>query len=75
MSIQRYVGEGGLRDVMATVAHPSPTNVLTQEKHVLARDELSKMFCSEAGWSVLQDQIVKDSDHGRTLVNFVAVKN
>lgn len=45
-----------------------------KEKHVLERDELSKMFCTEAGWHILHDNIVKDSDHGRTLVNFVAAK-
>ena len=45
-----------------------------QEKHVLERDELNKMFCAGIGWSVLHDDIVQDSDHGRTLLNFVAVK-
>lgn len=48
--------------------HPRPRNVL-------ARHELRDMFTGGQGggaWSILHDNIVQDSDHGRTLVHFVA---
>jgi hypothetical protein len=41
------------------------------EKHVLERNELQDMFQSPA-WSIVHDQVVKDTDHGRTLIQFVA---
>ncbi|CAB9508887.1 expressed unknown protein [Seminavis robusta] len=46
-----------------------------KEKNVLERHELRQMFSTDRGWCVLHDNIVTDSDHGRTLINFVAVRN
>mmetsp|Transcript_26511 Transcript_26511/g.56811 ORF Transcript_26511/g.56811 Transcript_26511/m.56811 type:complete len:398 (+) Transcript_26511:116-1309(+) len=43
--------------------HPS-------EKTVLERNQLSKIF--EAQWDILHDKIALDSDHGRTMIHFVA---
>ena len=44
-------------------AHP-------KEKHVLGRNELSELFGGQ--WKIHWDQVVSDSDHGRTLIQFVA---
>lgn len=46
--------------------HPS-------EKTVLERDELSDLFCDDT-WEILHDEIATDSDHGRTMIHFVAQK-
>ena len=46
-------------------AHPS-------EKTVLERNQLSNLF--EQDWDILHDQIAMDSDHGRTMIHFVAKK-
>jgi len=48
-----------------------------KEKHVLERTELSNLFTPrDAGqsgtWQILHDRVVADSDHGRTLIQFVA---
>jgi hypothetical protein len=43
--------------------HPS-------EKTVIERNELCDLFCN--GWEVLHDEIAMDSDHGRTMIHFVA---
>jgi hypothetical protein len=43
--------------------HPS-------EKTVIDRDELSTVFRAE--WEIVNDEITKDSDHGRTMIHFVA---
>ena len=43
--------------------HPS-------EKTVLERNQLSDLFQSQ--WDVLHDEIALDSDHGRTMIHFVA---
>eukprot|EP00934_Nitzschia_sp_Nitz4_P004520 Nitzschia sp. Nitz4//scaffold10_size219509//99594//100670//NITZ4_001428-RA/size219509-processed-gene-0.76-mRNA-1//1//CDS//3329532920//4510//frame0 len=45
-------------------SHPS-------EKTVLERHQLSTLFSE---WNILHDEIVLDSDHGRTMINFVAQK-
>jgi hypothetical protein len=45
--------------------HPS-------EKSVIERHQLSELF--EARWKILHDEIAMDSDHGRTMVHFVAKK-
>jgi hypothetical protein len=59
--------------------HISSFLVLTQEKHVLERYELRDLFVSksstaggEANWKVLYDEVALDSDHGRTMIHFVA---
>jgi hypothetical protein len=44
-------------------AHPS-------EKTVLERDELSNLF--QERWDILHNEIANDSDHGRSMVHFVA---
>ena len=44
--------------------HPS-------ERTVLERNQLSQLFCS---WNILYDEIDLDSDHGRTMIHFVAQK-
>ena len=47
-------------------AHP-------KEKHVLERNELRDLFAgSRHHWKIWHDQVVSDSDHGRTLIQFVA---
>ena len=46
--------------------HPSPETVLE-------RDEMNDLFAAN-GWDVVHDKIATDSDHGRTLVHFVAKK-
>jgi hypothetical protein len=53
-----------------------------QEKHVLERYELRDLFVpqpftaggaeSVAKWKVLYDEVALDSDHGRTMIHFVA---
>ena len=43
--------------------HPS-------EKTVLERNQLSELFQSQ--WDILHDEIALDSDHGRTMIHFVA---
>ncbi|VEU39007.1 unnamed protein product [Pseudo-nitzschia multistriata] len=43
--------------------HPS-------EKTVLERNELNDIF--HTGWDILHDEIAIDSDHGRTMIHFVA---
>jgi len=56
-----------------------------QEKHVLERYELRDLFQSivvgvgtdnatASQWKILHDQVALDSDHGRTMIHFVAVK-
>jgi hypothetical protein len=44
--------------------HPS-------QKTVLERNQLSGLFSSH-GWTILHDEIATDSDHGRTMIQFVA---
>jgi hypothetical protein len=40
---------------------------------VLERNELRDLFAAgSSSWEVLRDEIVTDSDHGRTLVQFLA---
>jgi hypothetical protein len=46
--------------------HPS-------EKTVLERTQLHDLF-HEQGWEILYDEIAFDSDHGRTMIQFVAKK-
>ena len=46
--------------------HPSPETVLE-------RNEMKDLFMAN-GWNVLHDDIATDSDHGRTLLHFVARK-
>ena len=46
--------------------HPSPETVLK-------RDEMKELFAAN-GWDVVHDKIASDSDHGRTLLHFVAKK-
>jgi hypothetical protein len=41
-----------------------------KEKHVLERNQLREMF--QESWDILHDVVVQDSDHGRTLIQFVA---
>jgi hypothetical protein len=56
-----------------------------KEKHVLERDELRALFSTALSttpnvhgaaalpcWNIVHDQVVLDSDHGRTLIQFVA---
>jgi hypothetical protein len=56
-----------------------------KEKHVLERDELRALFSTPLSttptdhtgasfpcWNIVHDQVVLDSDHGRTLIQFVA---
>jgi hypothetical protein len=58
-----------------------------KEQHVLDRDELHIMFTStsniaeitkhhssesQRSWKILHDEVVLDSDYGRTLIQFVA---
>jgi len=43
-------------------------------RHVLERSELRNLFESSSLWTVLKDEIVQDSDHGRTMIHFVAQK-
>ena len=48
--------------------HPKP-------HHVLGRHDLREMFQStddRAKWSIINDEIASDTDHGRTLIQFVA---
>ncbi|KAG7366825.1 hypothetical protein IV203_029495 [Nitzschia inconspicua] len=45
--------------------HPS-------EKTILERDELSELF--SGAWNILHNEIAMDSDHGRTMIHFVAQK-
>lgn len=57
-------------DALWPFEHPS-------EAHVLKRQELSELFTLTRGatsgsWKILHDDVVKDSDHGRTLIQFVA---
>jgi hypothetical protein len=52
---------------------PLPCAIAHQEKHVLERNELRDLFAAgSSSWEVLRDEIVTDSDHGRTLVQFLA---
>jgi hypothetical protein len=46
--------------------HPSP-------EMVLKRDEMKELFAANE-WDVVRDKIATDSDHGRTLLHFVAKK-
>jgi hypothetical protein len=41
---------------------------------VLERSELRDLFSEGAGWELVRDEIVLDTDHGRTLVQFIARK-
>jgi hypothetical protein len=41
-----------------------------KEHHVLRRNELRELFDHPA-WTILHDEIVMDTDHGRTLLQFV----
>lgn len=51
-----------------------------KEKHVLERNELRALFAtttacdttSTCSWKIMHDEVVLDSDHGRTLIQFVA---
>jgi hypothetical protein len=48
-----------------------------KEKHVLERNELRTLFeeatySTSSRWKICHDQVVPDSDHGRTLIQFVA---
>ncbi len=47
--------------------HPS-------EKTVLERKQLHNLF-QDAGWEIVYDEIAMDSDHGRTMIHFVAKKH
>lgn len=47
--------------------HPS-------EKTVLERSQLHDLFI-EQGWEIMHDEIALDSDHGRTMIHFVAKKS
>lgn len=49
-----------------TFDHPS-------EKTVLERTQLYNLFF-KAAWDILHDEIAMDSDHGRTMIHFVAKK-
>lgn len=42
-----------------------------KERHVLERDQLSQLF---RDWNIIYDKVSQDSDHGRTLIQFVAEK-
>jgi hypothetical protein len=53
------------RGALWNFEHPS-------EKTVLERHELSELFSDE--WKILHDEIALDSDHGRTMIHFVAQK-
>jgi len=46
-----------------------------REKHVLERNELNKLFQDSGRWTILQDNICFDDDHGRTMCQFVAEKH
>ncbi len=59
--------------------HTSSFLLLTKEKHVLERYELRDLFAPQsstaggaAHWKVLYDEVALDSDHGRTMIQFVA---
>ena len=39
---------------------------------VLERTEVADVFTEARGWVTELDELVHDSDHGRTLLNFVA---
>jgi hypothetical protein len=39
---------------------------------ILGFTEIQSMFSEETGWSVVYEKIVKDSDHGRTMLQFIA---
>lgn len=45
-------------------------------KSVLERHELRNLFQAQEGtkWNILKDDICMDGDHGRTLIQFVAVR-
>ena len=43
------------------------------EKTVLERFQLRDLFAA-AGWNIVHDEIAMDSDHGRTMIHFVAKK-
>jgi len=47
--------------------HPS-------EKTVLERNHLSNLFAKN-GWNIVHDDVALDSDHGRTMIHFVAQKS
>jgi hypothetical protein len=47
--------------------HPS-------EKTVLERNQLNDLF-HEQGWEIMHDEIALDSDHGRTMIQFVCRKS
>jgi hypothetical protein len=59
------------------LAYSSKQTIL-KEKHVLERNELAEIFHQsldsngQVKWRILHDEIVMDSDHGRTLIQFVA---
>jgi hypothetical protein len=44
-----------------------------KESQVLSRWELRDLFCSVC-WEIVKDEICLDGDHGRSLIQFVAVK-
>jgi len=44
-----------------------------KEKTVLERNQLRDMF--QEGWDILHNEIALDSDHGRTMIHFVARRN
>jgi hypothetical protein len=46
-------------------AHP-------KRKEVLARGEVEALFAEASGWKVVHNEVARDSDFGRALLNFVA---
>jgi hypothetical protein len=52
-------------DALWNFPHPS-------EKTVLERYELRDLFLHAGKWEILFDEIALDSDHGRTMIHFVA---
>jgi hypothetical protein len=66
------ISQFGKSHVGAAWMHQHP-----KEKHVLERHTLADIFSSPkncSGWTILHDEVVLDSDHGRTLIQFVAQK-
>lgn len=47
--------------------HPS-------EKTVIERNHLNQLFQESSKWEILHDEIAMDSDHGRTMIHFIARK-
>jgi hypothetical protein len=67
------ISQFGKSSVDATWDFPHP-----KEQHVLQRFELRDMFTNHGrpfsglSWTILHDQVVRDSDHGRPIIQFVA---